>query len=296
MHSGLGGTGSELALATKLYVMGKTTTQIIYVDSVTGINGASPAGYSRKRPLATLAQAMTNAGDNAIIVMMATHDETISTAVSTGFSEYLSIIGEGTDSAGRPSASLTIAEAVATSGITTSGSNVMFQNIRFKQPTAAMTKLTISLAGQGTIFDSCYFESGQYSDGALIKFAPSTCAGLRFKGCTFVSVSTNGAIASTPREVLSCGAVAGDMTVRMDDCVFDGGLTGYKEALNNPFCTDFHLSTGTVRFQGLGLSLLRGAILQLVDENTRWGFASTPTVTGGGGIMLLDSDGGGAAV
>lgn len=293
LPSGVGGTAAAVSLASPLYVLNESNPPL-YVDSVTGVDAVYPAGTSRTRPLATLAQAVTNSNTGGIIVLLSTHNETLSSAVTVAING-LTIVGEGASSAGVPSASITVAEAVTTRGLYINAANVMVQNIRFKAPTAALTKFTVQMADAGAEFENCYFEMDENSDAALINFAPLNSFGLWFRGCTFVSTEATATIAKTPREILNVAAVAGSMTVRMDDCVFDGGVTGFKDASDKPFATDFEASTATVRFQGRNISLLRGANLVVVDIATAWGYVNAATSTGASQVIIVPSTGGGGA-
>lgn len=292
LPDGLGGTGAALALASPLYLLGTT---VIYLDSVSGVDDGYPAGASRSRPVATLAQAVSNSEAGGIIVLLSTHDESIISTV-TQSKAGLTIIGEGVDSNGIPSASLRFTDAVTSRGLYVTADETMFQNIRFKAPAAGLTKPELEIAGKNCIVDSCYFELDENTQTSKITLVPASCPNLRFKSCTFVSTEATTTIAAAPRETMKVNAVAGDMTLYLDDCVFDGGLTGFKDSDNNPYGTDFTASTGTVRIQALGLSLLRGAYFVANDEGLAWGYINVATSTGGARVIFTDSAGGGAAV
>src|SRR5689334_19357234 len=92
--NGVGGsTGASLATAAPLYASG----QVWYVSSTTGVDGASPAGLDRVKPLATLAQAYTNAAAGDFIVCLSGHVETLTSAQTIGKAD-IKLVGEGTGS------------------------------------------------------------------------------------------------------------------------------------------------------------------------------------------------------
>ena len=64
------------------------------MDSATGSDAASPAGKDRIKPLATLAQACTNAATGDIIVCLAGHAETLTSGQTFSTANILVLLAE----------------------------------------------------------------------------------------------------------------------------------------------------------------------------------------------------------
>lgn len=255
-------TGPAIAIEQPVYLSGN----VWYVDSVTGTDAASPVGKDRKRPLATLGQAITNSLDGDVIVMLKTHAETF-TAVVTLSTKRLKFIGEGKNS-GNPMVKLTLNHATAKLFDCTVRQE--FYNVWFNEPQVPATGNIISLATEnGSIISECYFECGANNDGTCVDVVAD---GTRIDNTTFIST----AVLSTavPREGL---AVAGDYT-RMDGVTFDGGSFGFANATSEPYAYEDG-AAGNLLFTYLGISLLRGADMSITATAT--GFLATPTCTGG---------------
>lgn len=272
MSNGIGGTGAAIALAKPLY----TSSSIWYVSSVSGVNGAAPAGRDRARPLLTLAQAVANCAAGDIIVLLSDHDEVI--ADLTISKAGVTIVGEGRLSNGKPSAAITPGNINAGAPtevpfeITANG--VKLQNIRFKEETATSQNVVFKVTGKFLSLDGCYFERGQYSLNYAIVLETG-CSPAELDGCTFVSVSTTGLSASAPSGI---GITGADIGLSVDDCVFDNGVNGFVDYALVPNVMQV---TGSAHVVGLGVSLLRGANV-LADGGYR---VNAGTVTGGGAVV-----------
>ena len=96
-------TGDELCTSRPLLL--PTSNSVWYVNSATGTDAVSPAGKNREKPLATLAQAITNAQANDIIVLMDGHAES-TTSFMTLSTAGVKIVGAGS-SGGIPTVTFT---------------------------------------------------------------------------------------------------------------------------------------------------------------------------------------------
>lgn len=271
--NGLGGTGAALATAPYLTLLGET--RVWWVDSVSGVNGSSPEGASRERPLATLAQAVTNATAGDIIVLLSTHNETLGATVTVNKAN-LTIIGEGTDSSGIPSAALT--PYSGGNSLAVSAAGVYFQHIRFKARTDGNLHATAYITAADCVFDDCYVEVDEYTNESPIQ--TDGTYGITLDGCTFISTETSTTLATAPFSPISIStAAACDVNIR--HCVFDGGQTGFKDVASEASALDVSGSAVAPTFYMEGISLLRGAELHCAMTG---GYANVPTSSGGGSI------------
>ncbi len=268
--TGIGETaGDTLITSGPLTLSGS----VWYVSSATGTDAASPAGKSREKPLATLAQAITNSSNDDVVVLLADHDETVTGAISVG--KRLTIVGSGTN-AGKPSAKVTMnAAAASLFNITTT--NVWFRNVYF--PANAQTNVATKFAYTGesmTRFTGCYFECGA-TDTAAILGTTAITSFSKLTDCTFVSTAT----VYTARPYAAIEAVdAADW--EMSGCVFDGGTVGFSGAGVNDGAAV--LMSGTVaRMYWTNISLLRGA--DIVLPSTATGFVQVLTSTGSARVL-----------
>lgn len=247
----MGGTDDVLT-AAPFYIQG----QVFYVDSVGGNN--SNSGLSQEAPLKNLTNAVSAASNGDVIILLPTHNETISTTVTVN--KALTIIGSGTTS-GKPSAKLTLGAATAMINVTANG--VELRNIYVPENPAAGdgSKVTLATGLDHFLLDGCYFEIGDNDTKAAVYCAASAAeaTNLVFRDSTFVSTATVYA-AAIPQ-----GLLLFDLQhSRIEGCVFNGGDVGFGEGApitNNAgiglFVGSSLGSTTYVRIQDL--SLLNGA-------------------------------------
>lgn len=241
--NGVGGTsGANLVSLTPLLTSGN----VWYVSSLTGANAASPAGRDRIKPLATIAQAITNAAAGDIIVLLSGHSETLtaSQAISTN---RLMILGEGTGT-NRPR--FTRNGDVIMFDVT--GSNVYFDNLYFPASASASTKSRLRQGGADSRTYRCYFESGASDTGPALEYitASETCV---LGSCTFISTAT--LVTAQPESAVKVtSAIAG---LEMDSCAFSGGVTGWS----NPFA--FNGATAITSLWATNIDLLLDADVTL---------------------------------
>lgn len=185
-----------------------TTGDIYWLDSASG-NDAN-AGTNRTAPLATLAQAITNATANNgdIIVIEEGHAETLSGAVTVD-KAGVRIMGLG---AGTTKPAFTVAAAV--DGISITAARVEIHNVRFSVGTTATNTSRINVGAAGCRIVDCDFLCGQYDLESIT--VPDAGDDLEVNGCTF-TVSADGPDAGIEVEA---AAVLG---LKVIGCTFDGG-------------------------------------------------------------------------
>lgn len=261
--NGLGGTVDALALNAPFYGLDSVAW---YVHATLGTDAASPAGKDPQAPLATIAQAVTNASANDVIVLLDGHAETL-TAAQTVSKRGLVIVGCGA-TAGVPNVVLTN-DSAAASMFSVSAANVQFRNIRFATNAQANSQPRIAVTGAGFVMDGCYVQGNQYDDGTAVQLG-SGADYATIRDTTFVSTATSQA--TRPESaVKTSAAVAGLRLVGVS--VSDGSYgwsNGYAVDLNGGAVTDLLADS---------VSLLLGASIRLGSSCTGY---VIPTVTGGG--------------
>lgn len=231
-----GSTGDSLATASQLDLSG----HIWYVHSVTGSDAASPRGRERVRPLATLAQAYTNAAAGDIIDLLSGHTETL-TASQTLAKAGLRIVSEGT---GSSRARFTCNGAVVMFDITAAGT--LLGNLYFVQSATAPTPARVQVAAAGCNVRGCYFECGANDTVEAMRLA-SGADHFGLRDTTFISTATS--VTAQPESAIAVTAAISDLT--LDNVVLDGGTTGWS----NPFTFDGQAAI--TRLAATNLDLLR---------------------------------------
>jgi len=163
----------------------QTSGNVWYVSSLIGTDAVAPAGQNREKPLATLAQAVTNALDEDIIVFLQGHTQTL-TAVQT-LAKSLTLIGEGTVS-DKPAVSF-VMNAAATSLFNATTAGVEFRNLYFPQNLQANASPKVAFTGTGTdgLVRGCYFDCGPTDTGTAISIGTARC---RVENTTLISTAT----------------------------------------------------------------------------------------------------------
>lgn len=245
--NGIDGTGPTIADLTGVYLSG----QLIYLDTVLGNNANT--GYEPELPVATLAQAYTNAAAGDVIVIAAGSAESLS-GVQTLGKAGVRVVGLGTGST-RPR--YTCTGAVVMFDVTAAG--VKIENLYFPASTAAATARISTAAAQTEIKD-CYFECGASDTNRAVRVAASG-NNARVEGCSFVTV------ASRPAIGLEVSGAVTDTALK--NLTFDGGSFGWTDyalkisaaatrielntvALNNR--SDFGITVTATSYQLFGLT------------------------------------------
>lgn len=264
--NGIGGsTGDVLATTKPLYLSG----DVWFVNSTGGVDGVSPAGKDRQKPLATLAQAQTNGAAGDIVVLMDGHTETFT--VTLAITKALCIVGEGSAS-GVPTAQLKI-NAAAASCLNVATTGVQLRNIKFPASVQSNTgsggstgKIAVAGASCGII--GCYIEQSGLDQLAGISYA-NGMTNERIENTTVISTAT--AVATRPTYgIFHIGTVADLDIVGL---VLSDGQVGFSGAA-------WDGSAGAVtRLRAQGVSLLLGADVKLHASTLGW--LAPPTVTSG---------------
>lgn len=258
-QNGVGGTlGAQLATVKPLWMSGA-----VWYVRAGGVDAASPAGRNREYPLATIAQAVTNAADGDIVCLLDGHLETI--AVEQAVAKKLCFIGEGS-AAGQPTVQLTL-NATATNLFYVTASFVEFHNIKFRQSTAANSGSRIAVAATDLLVDGCYFECGN-QDTSAMSFAGSSDRA-RIRNTTVISVAT-----TAPQPAAGITTIGALADLELDGLVLNAGTIGFSNyfALN--------ASAGAItRLRGINCSLLNGADVKFHASTT--GRFNAGVVTGG---------------
>lgn len=212
IYQSTGGTsGARLAASVPSYLSGK-----VWFVGPGGSDAAAPRGLDRKRPLATLAQAYTNAAAGDVIVCLSGHAESLG-AAQTLAKAGVHIISEGT---GSQRARFTCTAAVAMFDITAAG--VVLDNLYFPASTSAPTA-RVRIAAVGCEVNNCNFDSGASDTAAALRFV--TGAGeCSVTGSYFVSTAT--AVTAQPNAGIEVANAMSDLT--LDECRFDGGTYGWS--------------------------------------------------------------------
>lgn len=219
--TGIGGsTGDELCSFANLALSG----DVWYVSSTSGTDAVSPAGKERVKPLATLAQAHTNAAAGDVIVLLANHTETL-TGAQTFNKAGLRVVSEGTGISNM--ARFTCNGAVVMFDVTAAG--VWLGNIYFAASTLAPSPARVRIASTGTLVRNCYFACGVSDTVPSLQYV--TGAGqARVEGTTFVSTSAS--VATQPHSGINVLNAMSELV--LSTVVFDGGSSGWSQpyALN----------------------------------------------------------------
>lgn len=266
--NGLGESlGGDPLLGQKPFWVGGS---VWWVNSVTGTDAGGTAGQDREKPLATLAQAITNSSAFDTIVLQSGHTETLTGAVTIGSAR--AIVGVGTTS-GKPGATLKL-NAASASLLTMSGAGSQLRNIYFptnvQSNSGGSGKVAIPATTNILVY-GCYFECGANDQQDAVQ-ATASSNSLRIENCTFVSVATSTATRATNGIKLT-GAMS---DVAVVNNTFDDGTVGFSGKAAD-------LSGGTVtRLHAYGNSLLRGA--SLLNNSATTGFFGTGVLSGGSGV------------
>lgn len=280
LPNGIGQALGDQLVTGKNLVLSSTST-VYYVHS-TG-SDASNNGLQPERPFATLAQAITTAVDNDVIVLMAGHAETISTGLTIG--ERLTIVGGGS-SGGEPTVTLTAADAAAPLfAITAGGSGCQLRNIKFPTPSALLTTARITCVGTDVTVRGCVFEAATNDAVATVSLGTS-CDRIRLESCTFKSTATGAA--SRPASAIIIAAGVTVPQVDLKDCVFDGGAYGYVTTGGlglSGYAVDFRETLTRIRVENL--TLRGGADIALRNAAPPAGYLQISSVAGAGFVRLI---------
>lgn len=207
--AGLAGTGVDTATVSPDYF----GTNVIWVNSANSAASDANAGTEPELPLATLAQAITNASAGACIAVSATHTQTISVTLTVN-KAGLRFVGFGTGTA-RPT--LTPSSG-AIAVFTVSAANVVIDNFYLKAAaaTSGAASRVVSTAS-GTQVLNCQVDCGAFDQEGVLLNASADNA--RIEGCTFT------ATASRPTRAIGLGAAVSNF--QLMSTIIDGATFGW---------------------------------------------------------------------
>jgi hypothetical protein len=255
-------TGDTLITSKPLFASG----QVWYLNFTTGTDAASPQGLNPQAPLKTLAQAITNAADNDIIVMLVS--ETVTAAVTV--SKKVAIVGSGI-SAGVPSISIGINAAAASTLLITTPA-VELRNLKFTANAQTNSSDRIAVSASDFRMVGCYVECAGTDEGDTLSL-DSGADRARIASTTFISTATSAA--DLPKSAIVNSAAIADL--ELDGLIVSGGTVGFS----SQFAVDLNAAAVT-RVKGQSLSLLLGADMRLNSSSTGW--VNVQTTTGAGRV------------
>jgi hypothetical protein len=265
--NGIGGTvGDSLDTCRPL----QTSGNVWYVSSVIGTDAAGPAGQNREKPLATLAQAVTNSADDDIIVFLQGHTQTLT--VAQPIAKRLTLIGEGT-TAGKPGVSF-IGNSAAQNLLSVTASNVELRNIYFPPNAQNNTVPRVLSSNTDFLMRGCYVECGATDRATAVSCSASRP---RFESSLFISTAT----LTTAQPTMAIQAEAGSAIVGliMKDVVVSAGTVGFS----NYAAVDFSAAASFTQMKIEGLSLLLGADMAILAAGT--GRVNVQLATGGSRVQ-----------
>jgi hypothetical protein len=263
LPGGFGGsTGDTLTVATTPVHM---SGNVWYVNSTTGTDAGSPAGRERNKPLATIAQAITNASNDDVIIFLSTHAETITS--NQIIAKRLVFVGEGTAS-GVPTVTFTRNFNGTMFSISAGGAGSQFRNIKFPASSQASASARISTSAAVKMI-GCYVESGANDTGAALSIGAEDNV---IESTTFISSS----VTTAPSAAVAYGG--GFTRLSFKNVIFDGGTVGFSLgiALDN--------ASNTVNLLVMeGITLRNGADISVGSSST--GFVAGLSSTNGGRVI-----------
>jgi hypothetical protein len=266
--NGVGGTlGDQLATGRPLRASGN----VWYVHSSTGSDAASPAGLQRERPLATLAQALTNCAAGDIIVCLSGHTQVLNAEMA--FSKAgVSLVGEGLSS-GVPTVTFSHIQPVVPM-FNISAAGVKIRGIKIATGGVSLgNHPRVTWSGASGEIRGCYFEAGVSDQRPSVRLTTGANNFLA-KSCTFVSVTADASV--RPGSGLEALNAVSDLDIF--DCIFDGGSYGFAGSTGAYVALDLSAAI-TTRLRAEALSLLRGADYAINASTT--GYVNVQTATGG---------------
>jgi hypothetical protein len=210
----------------------------------TGTDAAGTAGRDKQKPLATLAQAHTNASAGDLIYFLEGHTQVL--AASQTFNKAgIILASEGT---GTSRASFTRNADVVMFDITAAG--VQMHNLWLPQSTIAISAANpnIRTAAASTLLEGCELDCG------ALDLAPGlqlNTGADRFEArdCTFVSTSTS--LTAQPLAGIKVNQAVSDM--RLVNVTIDGGTVGWSTPHG------FNGAAAVTRLTGRNFKLIRNS-------------------------------------
>lgn len=270
---GLGGTVDEIAVNGPLY---SYFGSALYVHFGTGVDAAAPAGRDKLKPLKTLAQAVTNATQHSIIVLLDGHSETLTAPVTIPITKPgVVIVGCG-QTAGIPNVSLRgnlPGTALNRDGalIAVDATSVELRNLKIEPHLQLNSSPRIFAVAAGFIMDGCHIECGANDQAAALTINADYCT---IRDSTFISVATS--LATRPLAGITIDAAV-RLALKLEGLEVSDGPFGFVSG----YGLDLSAATSMNSLKGEAVSLLLGASAKLPAST--FGYI-IPTVTGGGNV------------
>lgn len=250
-----GSSGADLAQLKPVYTSGT----IYYLGNATTGNSDSNSGKERVAPLSTLAQANTNMSAGDALVILASHSETLASAVTLS-NNGLTIVGEGS---GTTIPRFT--NNVAATMINWTGTGIMMDNIYFPASTSA-SQVRMTISGARFEVRNLKVDCGA-NDTATGSVTTAGAVTGRFFSCAFTATG------ATPTPALTIAAASSPTDITMDTVTFDAGsFTWNANALL------VGAGATVTRLRATKLSLLNGSHVSVPTGTT--GYIQVSTVTG----------------
>lgn len=250
LPNGIGGDlGENLAVVEPLCHSGN----VWFVSSSLGVDAVSPRGLNAQRPLATLAQALTNAADHDIIALLEGHSESLTSAATISKSVAIVACGESAifRRTGGASASL----------FTVSAAGVQLRGLTLEQTeTSAVATARIAVSGARFRMISCDVECGQYDNGPALQL-DSGANSAEIRSCNFACVSEGST--DQPESAIKSTAALTELRILYS------AVTSGSEGFSNPYAIDLSAAAVT-RLEVEHLSLLLGSDMKVHASSTGW--------------------------
>jgi hypothetical protein len=250
-----GASGGRFATRSPIYSAGVTW---FVGNSSGGVDGASPQGRERAYPLATLAQAYTNASQGDEIRFLEGHAETLTVAQTIAKAD-LYICSEGSATT---RARFTCNGAIAMFDVGGTG-RVIFDNLYFPQSSAVPTA-RIRVGSGGCRIWNCQFDCGANDTGPAVQYVSGTGQCFMGHGTKFLSTAT--AAASRPSIGLQVLNAISDL--ELDTVIFDGGTYGWSDyALNATAAVNGLVGIDVDFLNGADLFTATGSVYRFHNRN-----------------------------
>lgn len=265
-NNGIGATtGHDIVTADTAFwaLSGASSNGAVFYVGPGGTDAVAPAGFRREAPLATLAQAHTNASAGDKIILLPNHVETLASA-QTFNKANITVVSEGV---GANRARFICGGSINMFDVTAAG--VEFLNIYFPASTVAPSAARIRTAAAGTILEDCQFDCGAADTVRAIQYL-NGASYAQIRGTTFTATAAG----SIGAFIVDSGATMAGLLLR--DVTVDGGSFGWTS-------TSIQVSGTLTGVKGLRVNLLN-------NSDAYWGSAPTGYVsvgvTSGSSYML----------
>lgn len=207
-NGGGGTTGDNVSVRKPVYML--NGGHIWYVGPG-GTDGAG-LGKEREKPLATTAQAVTNASAGDTIIYLENFAETITSQVA--INKMLTLVSEGS---GSSVARLTCGANISMLAISAVGASL--NNMYFPASTVANVD-RVEITAVGVVIDNCTFDCGAFDTGRAVRY--NTGAG----SCQLTNTIFR-AVASQPAVGVEVTVATSGMFI--ENVTLDGGAFGFAD-------------------------------------------------------------------